>query len=277
MKKISVLILIGVIMTLAIGRASTNSFQDDVKQYIAYGWMDEPEVRTWAYVETITTADADVYLVHINEDVTGLIGPNLKVRLYNPTVKYFGILSVGAYADGVTPVYLFGGKDYVLDGLEAISNVSFSSARAPIGFPMNPDKWSIVYSDSTLQFAGSLANDTWVNINNASLRLPPGLWDVGYKVSAEVLCVSYATAIILSATLSDADNTSIAERENFVHIVGSVANYRNSFFHNKTVELSAEQTYYLNTKYYVTGATVDYLANGGDATPTVIRAVWGGL
>lgn len=264
-------------MTLAIGRASTNNFQDEVKQYIAYGWMDEPEVRTWTYVETITTADADVYLVHINEDVTGLIGPNLKVRLYNPTVKYFGVLSVGAYADGVTPVYLFGGTDYVLDGLEAISNISFSSARAPIGFPMNPDKWSIVYSDSTLQFAGSLANDTWVNINNASLRVPAGLWNFKYQVSAEVLFAGYVGAAIISTTLSDANNTSISEFEELFHLVASVSNIRQTFSSSKTIELSVEKTYYLNTKYFSGGAAADYMANGGDVTPTIIRAVWGGL
>lgn len=263
--------------TLALGRASTNSFQEDVKEYIAYGWMAEPEVRTWTYLETITTASADVYVVNVDEDVTGLIGPNLKVRLSNPTVKYFGVLSVGAYADGVTPVYLFGGTDYVLDGLEAITDVSFSNARAPFGFPLSEDKWAIEVVDDQDRSQLTPALNDWYNINSNAIVLPAGVWGVSYKTLA--VAGSPITAINLNTTLSTSASSESDNRFRVSsHIAGSTAGdviVTSTHETERQVFLSSETTFYL---LFSTGySSVGGLAYYGATTPTVIRAVWGGL
>lgn len=262
-------------MTLALGRASTNSFQEDVKQYIAYGWMDEPEARTWTYVETLTTSSVDVYVVNVNEDATGLIGPNLKVRLSNPTVKYFGVLAVGAYADGVTPVYLFGGTDYVLDGLEAITDVSFSNARAPFGFPLSEDKWAVEMvdaADRTIAYSAGV-----VQINAAHyLRLPQGLWKVSSSAyfagnngaSSQNMTVGLSTSpssISSTRLLKEIQNTSSGTNISMTFDLAPVS-----------IDVASETTYYLIAIYSsATATTMGFY--GSTNTPTVIRAVWGGL
>lgn len=274
------LALVFVLFVFVVGgcmaKAQNNSYVADVQNFAVSGWTADDEEHTWTLASVSTTADADVYVVTVNADVTGTIGANFKVRLKDGgTTKYFGVLSVSAYSGGVTTLYLFGGTDYVLSG--TISEFSYSVARSPFGWPMDEDKWAITYTNATLQYAASLANDTWTNINDASLRVPAGLWNFKYQVSAEVLFTGYASAAILSTTLSDANNTSISELEELLHLVASVSNIRHTFSHSKMIDLSAEQTYYLNTKYFMSGSTISYLANGGDVTPTIIRAVWGGL
>lgn len=257
-------------------KAQNNSYVQDVQSFAGSGWTADDEEHVWELSSVSTTADADVYVLTVDADVTGTIGANFKVRLKDSgTTKYFGVLSVGAYSGGYTTVYLFGGTDYALSG--TISEFSYSIARSPLGWPMNEDKWAITYTDSSLRYAASLTNDTWTNINSASLRVPAGLWNFKYQVSAEILFVGYASAAIISTTLSDANNTSISELEELLHLVASVSNIRHTFSHSKMIELSVEKTYYLNTKYYVSGSTASYMANGGDVTPTIIRAVWGGL
>lgn len=258
-------------------RAANNNFIQTVQEASTSGWVGDDETHTWTLSSTVTTADADVYVVNVDADVTGYIGANMKVRLEDGgTVKYFGVLSVGAYSAGVTPVYLFGGTDYVLSG--TITAPAYSSARAPFGFPMNKNKWKITVTDVTYRSQAAPTIYVWYNVGgtNEQIIVPKGLWEIGYKAFVSGNSSTGSTEIW--TTLSTANNTeSDSSFTNIEYVFGansSIPLVGNVMRAEGIVEITSDTTYYLNLSF-AAGATLLY--TGGNTTPTVLYAVWGGL
>ncbi len=95
------------------------------------GWS--PDItNTWSY----SSADAPTFVISINADMTAVLSIGMRLRLTQTTVKYFIVTAVGAYSGGNTLVSVYGGVDYTLANA-AISTPYYSTAKAPIGFPMS--------------------------------------------------------------------------------------------------------------------------------------------
>ena len=235
------------------------------------GWTEEAETRTWTFVSA--NAAGNTFVVSVNDDVTSLMRPRMRVRaMQGADYQYFIVHKVELDVTNTT-ITLFGGADYNIAAGE-ITDVAWSTERFPYGFPDNQDKWTVTYSDNAVRFAGVLTNDTWTNINNASVEAPcAGQWEIKYVVIAEVLPNSAPATMILSVTRSDANNTSISTWEKTLEATSSIL--RLSFSHSDIINLTDAETYYLNTKYFMSGTTANYLANGGDISPTMIKAVSG--
>lgn len=255
-------------------KAANNDFIETVQEASTSGWVGDDETHTWTLASTVTTADADVYVVNVDADVTGYIGANMKVRLEDGgVVKYFGVLQVGAYSAGVTPVYLFGGTDYVLSG--TISEFSYSSARAPFGFPMSADKWKIEIVDSNSYTQSSPTFEVAYNLGGLSITIPKGLWNIDYFVLLKSInSISAETWAALSTSSSAFADPTTGQTLTQIHYIGST--YLANTAHGSAVQdLSSETTFYLIMQTISTVTTE--ITFHGSLNPTVIRAVWGGL
>lgn len=124
-----------------VGKSQNNSYVSKVTASNAAGWIEESEVVTWTYV----SADAPSFVISINTDATGYLMRGMRVKLTQTTVKYAIITAVGSYAAGATQITLYGGTDYTVTNA-AISEPAFSSYKAPFGFSVNPEKWTVTFS-----------------------------------------------------------------------------------------------------------------------------------
>ncbi len=288
--KIKMLVLVVLVLALeaCMAKAQNNSYVVDVQDFAASGWIADDEEHTWTLASVSTTADADVYVVTVDADVTGTIGANFKVRLKDGgTTKYFGVLSVGAYSGGLTTLYLFGGTDYVLSG--TIGEFSYSSARAPFGWPMNPNKWTILFEDNTYISDGTVVDGEYKNQGSYALTAPAGLWNISYITRSqaqgyEESNIGIATVLSTSSLTTSSNDDNFDETRDKFECVGEVeaGKWRGvgGMLRGKmNVELSSDTTFYI--KYYPDGLVgsdfIVYVNTSSGTSITFIRAVWGGL
>ena len=135
-------------------------------------------IGSWAYV----SADAPVYVISIDADVTGILGPGMRIKLTDSTVKFFIIHAVGSYSGGVTQITIYGGTDYGLSG-GAISNVYYSVMKGPFGFPLSPTKWSVTLLDTTQRYQGGVTVNLYYSPGSLSIVLPIGAWEFYAKIT----------------------------------------------------------------------------------------------
>ena len=225
------------------------------------GWM--PVADSWSYA----SADAPTFVITIPAGGTSLYSPGMRIKLTQTTVKYFIITAV---ADTILTVY--GGTDYTLVNA-AISAISYSTQKAPLGFPLNPGKWTVETKSTAQQEQVSPVQNTWYNIGSNSISIPIGSWDImaegnfrgrvasGTEVNIQV---SISTS---NNSESNADNTFICES------TGSTGDHRAYIQKTKTVKatVATKTTYYLIFRTLLTGQAEIRLR--GDHGSTIIRAV----
>jgi hypothetical protein len=170
----------------------------------------------------------------------------MRFKLTQTTVKYFVVTAVN-YGAPNTTVTLYGGTDYTLINA-AITNPYYSSAKAPLGFPLNPTKWTVSVTDATVRTQATPTANTWYNLNAAhTISIPIGLWRVSYQV-----CVGYGktteSALAAFSTLSTANNSESDSKWtcHFYSITSSYAD--NTFYRQRILSLGAKTSYYLNVK-----------------------------
>lgn len=212
---------------------------------------------TWAYA----SADAPTFVVTVPTGAQSIYSIGKRVQLTQTTVKYFIITAVTD-----TTVTLYGGTDYTLTNA-AISGVYISGMKAPLGFPMDPLKWSIEVTPAQTAQASPGAG-TWYNIS--SITLPIGSWRVSYagtlggEYSSAVYFACYTTLSTANNSESDPDFTAELYLVTATEMSLMAAREKNLLIASKTV-------YYLNFKSAV--ATLSNLRIGRDSTRTIIRAV----
>lgn len=247
----------------------TNDFIGQQSSPYNGGWF-LPQESQWFY----DSADAPSYVVNIDGNMAGVISNGMRVRLYQLTeVKYFIVTAVSDYDEitGVTAVTLYGGTNYTLTS-DAITDPSISSEKAPYGFPLNPELWTVSYSDTELRTQSTPTEDFWYNLNNASLEIPVGLWNVEYYVSAEVSSTEISASVYAALSTSNSTPSNSLWIRGFqggtsgdnVYVGASCSAYM-------TISLTQKTTYYLISMSGTAGGTNLY--NVGTTTPIYIRAV----
>lgn len=214
---------------------------------------------------TYASADSPTFVANTSIDLTSVISVGMKLKLTQTTVKYFIVTAITS-----TTITLYGGTDYTLANA-TITLPYFSSMKAPFGFPLNPDKWSVIVTDTTLRQQLSPVQNTWYNLGSVNIAIPIGLWIVSFKVYLYGSRTSSGN-VPLFVTLSSANNT---ESDSGY----TVATYGNSMLAKaeqvvlfpRTVSLSSKSTLYFNTKTDTTG--MESIANKGEQSPTTIKAV----
>jgi len=245
--------------------SGTDSDVAEANAVMRSGWVED-STNTWTY----SSADSPTFVASVNADMTATISAGMRVRLTQTTVKYFIVTAVGSYSGGATSITLYGGTDYTLADA-AISSPGWSSFKAPFGFPLNPDKWTVEVVSSGTRETSSPVAGTWYNAE--SINIPIGVWVVSYSacISGETSGAQYSwgSYSTLSTGSSSESNTHLTDMFAF-------ATYNTIFLPstnvrgNDVISLSVKTTYYLNYKIYY---AVDKVGIYGLLLPTIIRAV----
>ena len=191
---------------------------------------------------TYSSADAPTYVVTVASGAASIYNVGDRIKLTDSGVKYFIITSV---AD--TSLTLYGGTDYALTG-GAITLPYYSHQKGPLGFPLNPAKWTQSVYDNTARPVSTPTNGTWYNLSGGSLTIPIGSWDLEH--SATIYGFNNATpkGFSISITLSTANNSESDTNFSGTAYTSYAASSYNSFGINKRkhVLLASKTVYYSN-------------------------------
>lgn len=225
-------------------------------------------------VPTRASADDPTYvLTFAGVDLTSMLSVGMRVKwTQNATVRYAIITAISFSTN--TTLTLYGGTDYDVDDTAtfAISGFAFSLMKAPLGFPLDPTKWTVtVISDTTERTQASPVQDTVYNLGSLTGNIPIGVWDVDWKLAGYVAGGTNPRAqFALSTANNSISDTGLAKQ---FGADGSGAD--NALYCRKTLVLAAKTAYYLVAKCTNTSASTIRIApsNGSDAETTIVRAI----
>jgi hypothetical protein len=222
--------------------------QQSVKAYVdnnatsTDGWTEYSDV-----VPTRTTADDPTYVITFSGvDLTDRISVGMKVKwTQNSTVRY-GIVTAIAFSTNTT-LTLYGGTDYDVDdtATHVISAFNYSPHKAPFGFPMSPDKWTILLTTTTGTQTPPTQN-TWHNLGGSG-ELHIGDWYVRFWAGAYTdtgtagVKVTQITVSTANNSASDATYT-IAQTDYDVKSHTSMASWVRNF------TVASKTTYFVNAR-----------------------------
>lgn len=224
------------------------------------GWFDAGE--TWAYA----SADAPTFTFTVPDDKTGKYSAGMKIKLTQTTVKYFIITAVSySSGTGLTTITVYGGTDYTMANT-SITSPCFSIYRAPYGFPVNPDKWSVLVTDTTMRQQSSPSAGTWYNLGSLSITIPAGEWEVTVDFTHQANISNNNCNIIstLSTSVSAETNSDFTNYSEGFNIISD------SCFSKSHLLLTAKTIYYLISKSSGSPSVI-YIRS--DVNKTIIRAV----
>lgn len=266
--------MVGLMDSAAAGNAlkkfSWANFKAKLKTYFDALY---PSVNGWVSLGltmTYASADSPTFTATVPGDVTGVLSAGMKLKLTQTTAKYFIITAAPSYASGtgLTTLTLYGGTDYTLDDA-AISNVYYSAMRAPHGFPMNPDKWTVEVSDTANRTKNSPENGTWCydGLGSININVPIGAWELSYSVWAYFVKAdgAFFGHIALSTSTNSASDGGL--------MCGFVNNGNggNTSGRTKRVVVTSKTPYYLIAM--VSSAGVSSIQFRNDRHAAIIRAV----
>jgi len=229
------------------------------------GWVDAPAL-------TFSAADAPVYTVTCSGDYTYIIPVGAKISLtHSSSVKFFIVVNV-SYSSPNTTFILYGGTDYTLDA-GAITDPYYSIAKAPIGFPLDPTKWTVLLTDSTDRYQSNPVKDTIYNPGSLSISIPIGIWNVSFQ--AILVCHASSGAFTdiyggLSTSLVAFDNQALRGRG---YLGGATAGtFIGLLFRSTVLNIAAKTTYYVLCMTDLDNQNIIGFNNASDASLDV-RAV----
>jgi len=232
----------------------------------AFGIADNGFVaagESWTY--SAYSATTRIAQITVPTDATTKYYAGMRVKFTQPTdgVKVGIIMYVQATT---LHVFMKSGNDF---DNEAITSPFYSTAYAPLGFDLNPTLWQLEATDTTLRSQITPTTDTWYNLGSFSLTVGVGAWEVGYMVTPYFTRAS-AGAIRIGTTLSTANNSQSDAQMDCQIESNSLVYSSNSQHNNKTVNLTSQTTFYLNTRSETSGA--DSIYNVNDRTAAKIYA-----
>lgn len=231
------------------------------------GWNTAGE--TWTY----DTADSPTFTFKVAADVTGKYAAGQRIKLTQTSVKYFIVTKVSAFSGGNTTITIYGGTGYTLANA-AISSPYWSMLKAPFGFPLEPESWTVEKLDTTIRSQSTPTNSTWYNLGSVSMDIPIGSWRVYYEVNVEVTRTSSSNGIEAYVTLSTANNSETDKKWTCL-LVGGTLNASNNdwshtFHREQFLTVTAKSTRYLNS---MSDTSAAILYNRNDIVTLAIRAV----
>ena len=244
-----------VFVTGSIGMVSTgvDSGTGDVTLFVTgtpsildSGWNIES--HTWECIST----DNPIFNVSINANVTGTIGNGNRVWVTQSGANKFFLVHGVGITGSTTYLNLYGGTDYsIVAG--ALGSPQYSRVKAPFGFPVDPDKWTVQVEDTTLRQQASPTANVWYNNGSISINIPIGKWFASYEaeVQSEKLPPT-GTFISNYCTLSTANNSETDKKWTTVlyRVDGNTAGLQVFGPVTRSNEIVAlvKTTYYLNQK-----------------------------
>jgi hypothetical protein len=173
-----------------------------------------------------------------------------------------------------TYIEVYCGTDYaVLNETIVASSVYFSRIKAPFGFPLNPDKWTIKVTDTADRTFNTPTAGTWNNISQLDTVIPIGVWMVRYNVHLYVTRATNGIAEI-AGTFSTTNNSETDNEMTSLSRVrattdGSRVEGNNTVTKIKIFNVTSSTTYRFNIKATQSSTTAIGLigsAAGGHAS-----------
>ena len=239
------------------GVTSAIQTQLDTKQ-VKGGW--NPISVTLTY----SSADDPTYVVTTASDLTDDLSVGMKIFLTNASLdKYFIITAITSGT-----ITLYGGTDFNLAN-SAITAVYYSTEKAPYGFNLSKDIWSVIVTDITNRSQSSPTASTWYNLGSVSIDIPIGAWEISYSATMRVNKAS-ASPINGFTTLS----TSASSESDVDFTTYSITNstiMADSLFVSKELILTTKDTYYINAR--TTVSSVSSIDHRNSEHKLIIRAL----
>lgn len=218
------------------------------------GWI--PAGETWTY----DTADSPIFTFKVSGDKTGKYKKGQRIRMSQSTggTKYFIIHGV-SYSAPDTTITIYGGDDYTLNN-QTISSPHYSREYAPVGFPLERDKWGAESTKGFSNLGGAPTQNVYYNLGTWTIVVPIGEWIFVYECS---IAGSRASGdITMQSTIATVNNGSTGE------ILGQSAQgapftrFQCAFSQERTLQVAAKTTYYHNVRTLATSLTdIDISAN----------------
>lgn len=227
------------------------------------GWFAIPTGVTLAY----SSADDPTYVVTTSSDLRTYVQVGDRVKFTNNSTTFYGLVT----AIDATTMTLYGGTDYDVAN-SAITAVYFSHLKSPVGFPLDPLKWTIAATDTSMRTQATPSQNTWYNAGSITLAVPIGSWKLSLLANVDIDDASASTPQI-RVTLSTANNSeSDATMTGAAHVVLNAGTRQGlSVYREKNVLLASKTSHYVNIM--TPTASVDNINIRGDIGTTVIRAV----
>lgn len=239
------------------------------KILLADGWISAGE--TWTYG---SASDPEFTFTIAGVDLTTKYYAGMRIKLTQTTAKYFIITKVAFSTD--TTVTIYGGTDYDLANA-AITSPYYSTAKAPAGFPLAPNYWTVSTTSTAEASQATPTASVWYNAGTLTIVIPTGSWYVTYQGTLGAYDSASVSQIIVKSTFSTANNSeSDAMMTAMTRInVGAFAGIQLETSVSKTQVFtpSSATTYYLNVLSVQSGMDSVGWNIGAQGTGTTIRAV----
>lgn len=228
------------------------------------GWL--PAGATLAY----SSADSPTFVATTSIDLTGIVPVGAKFRcVQSASTLYFIVTAISS-----TTITLYGGTDYALTNT-TITNPYFSYMRVPYGFPIDPNKWSVVLDDTTSRAQSSPSSGSWYAPGTLTVTLPIGEWNVQYRAAMFLGAGDPGASALVSMSLSTS-SSSVTDADFTVSATlsaNSGAMYTTLNSGTKSVVIASKTPYYLIIGPTSVGGTITSIGFGGNKSPTIVRAV----
>ena len=217
-------------------------------------------------VLSYSSADSPIFVAGTTVDLSGAVGPGKRIKLVQSgTTKYFIVVAISS-----TTITLYGGTDYTLANA-AISDVYYSGLKAPFGFPLDPEKWTVTATDTANRETVGPTINVWYNA--FSFSIPIGSWLM--KSKSHPYGYDNDGGSSVQHTISTANNSeSDAELTVAWYFEGAVAAAvlaQATGYVEKPIIKSAKATHYLNYRTVESGMVT--VGVGGATIKSIVRLV----
>jgi hypothetical protein len=172
------------------------------------------------------------------------------------TLTKYALVTASSYSAPTTTVTIYSGTDHTMMNA-TVSNAYYSTQKAPYGFPLGQEKWSVDVTFSGANMTATTTANNWVNPGSKTISVPIGKWNVlwGGAVSQANSAseIFSARAALSTSANSVSDNDLVGGAlMRAAAISAQLANITK----NKDVSLSVKTVYYLIATIAQGGGTI---------------------
>lgn len=218
--------------------------------------------------------DVETFIATTSSDLTGIISVGQRLRLEGSVVgagQHFIVVAITA-----GNMTLYGGPAGVNGSFtvaDTITNVFFSAAKAPFGFPAGKDSWTERITFAVNETGGLTLNTlNWENPTGHSLAFPRGEWEAYYHIIFQFTLGAGEVAQNMSATLSTTNNSESDLNHTSKYQDSASTNNQFPFTKRFPVTLASKTTHFLNLQT-TTNTNNTTKAARGDNGETIIEIV----
>lgn len=229
------------------------------------GWWDANE--TWTYASGSGTNVGTFTIAGVDRTTKYQAGDRIKFT--QTTVKYALITKVAYASDTTITIYL--GTDYTIANA-AISSNYFSHIKAPFGFPLAPEKWTVTTTSSNDRT--NFGSGTWASLTD-SITVPIGSWRLTLKAQIGINTTQQASRnakITLSSDASTETNTNTTAAINQLAASSTSASSETSVYRVDDITLTSSTTFTLMGRLSST-TNAQAAVYGSSMSPIVIKAI----